>query len=168
MCRGVLIVSVQILVKLFDFLITIKNLKIKKLLNHNNFKNILYPTLVPLFRYFRTVKYLSLFWPSKLFTVAPVCANDREELLGALKHETLQLKCEVEASPPAESFHWTFNSSGEQTELTSQLQTTESGWSRLNYTPSSDLDYGTISCWARNVIGQQKAPCVFQIVAAGA
>jgi len=77
------------------------------------------------------------------------------------------LKCEVEASPPAESFHWTFNSSGEQTELTSQLQTTESGWSRLNYTPTSDLDYGTISCWARNVIGQQKTPCVFQIVAAG-
>ncbi|XP_070493801.1 neural cell adhesion molecule 2 [Chironomus tepperi] len=98
---------------------------------------------------------------------SPVCANDREELLGALKHETLQLKCEVEASPPAESFHWTFNSSGEQTELTSQLQTTESGWSRLNYTPTSDLDYGTISCWARNVIGQQKTPCVFQIVAAG-
>jgi hypothetical protein len=100
--------------------------------------------------------------------VAPICANDREELLGALKHETLQLKCEVEASPPAESFHWTFNSSGEQTELTAQLQTTESGWSRLNYTPTSDLDYGTISCWARNVIGQQKSPCVFQIVAAGA
>jgi hypothetical protein len=87
--------------------------------------------------------------------------------LGALKHETLQLKCEVESSPPAEAFHWTFNSSGEQTELTSQLQTTESGWSRLNYTPTSDLDYGTISCWARNVIGSQKTPCVFQIVAAG-
>lgn len=79
----------------------------------------------------------------------------------------LQLKCEVESSPPAEAFHWTFNSSGEQTELTSQLQTTESGWSRLNYTPTSDLDYGTISCWARNVIGTQKTPCVFQIVAAG-
>lgn len=101
------------------------------------------------------------------YTVAPVCANEREELMGALKHETLQLKCEVESSPPAEAFHWTFNSSGEQTELTSQLQTTESGWSRLNYTPTSDLDYGTISCWARNVIGTQKTPCVFQIVAAG-
>jgi hypothetical protein len=96
-----------------------------------------------------------------------VCGSDREELLGALKHETLQLKCEVESSPPAESFHWTFNSSGEQTELTSQLHTSETGWSRLNYTPTSDLDYGTISCWAKNVIGVQKSPCVFQIVAAG-
>jgi len=101
-------------------------------------------------------------------TVAPVCANDREELLGALKHETLHLKCEVDSSPPAEAFHWTFNSSGEQTELTSQLQTSsETGWSRLNYTPTSDLDYGTISCWAKNAIGSQKTPCVFQIVAAG-
>jgi len=39
--------------------------------------------------------------------------------------------------------------------------------SRLNYTPSTDLDYGTISCWAKNSIGTQKSPCVFQIVAAG-
>lgn len=108
-----------------------------------------------------------ILYPISLCIVAPVCANEREELLGALKHEMLQLKCEVESSPPAEAFHWTFNSSGEQTELTSQLQTTESGWSRLNYTPTSDLDYGTISCWARNVIGTQKTPCVFQIVAAG-
>lgn len=102
-----------------------------------------------------------------LQTVAPVCMSDREELLGALKHETLHLKCEVESSPPAEIFQWTFNSSGEQTELNSQLQTTDTGWSRLNYTPTSDLDYGTISCWAKNAIGVQKAPCVFQIVAAG-
>lgn len=43
----------------------------------------------------------------------------------------------------------------------------QTGLSRLNYTPASDLDYGTISCWARNSIDSQKAPCVFQIVAAG-
>ncbi|XP_062702027.1 hemicentin-1 [Aedes albopictus] len=98
---------------------------------------------------------------------APVCATDREELLGALKHETLQLKCEVDASPPAESFHWTFNSSGEQTELPARLHSSETGLSRLNYTPTSDLDYGTISCWGRNAIGVQKTPCVFQVVAAG-
>lgn len=63
--------------------------------------------------------------PSTHFTDAPICATDREELLGALKHETLQLKCEVDASPAAESFHWTFNSSGEQTELPSRLHSSE-------------------------------------------
>lgn len=43
----------------------------------------------------------------------------------------------------------------------------QTGYSRLNYTPTSDLDYGTISCWGRNAIGVQKSPCIFQIVAAG-
>ncbi|XP_059613324.1 neural cell adhesion molecule 2 isoform X1 [Phlebotomus argentipes] len=98
---------------------------------------------------------------------APICAVEHEEVLGALKHETLTLKCEVDASPPAESFHWTFNSSGEQTELPSRLHSSETGLSRLNYTPTSDLDYGTISCWGRNAIGLQKTPCIFQIIAAG-
>lgn len=56
---------------------------------------------------------------------APVCASTHEELLGALKHETLTLKCEVDASPPADSFHWTFNSSGEPTDLSAKLQSSE-------------------------------------------
>lgn len=43
----------------------------------------------------------------------------------------------------------------------------QTGISRLNYTPTSDLDYGTLSCWGRNAIGFQKSPCVFQVVAAG-
>ncbi|XP_067617196.1 uncharacterized protein side-IV isoform X2 [Eurosta solidaginis] len=98
---------------------------------------------------------------------APICSTDHEELLGALKHETLMLKCEVDSSPPSEAFTWTFNSSGEQTELPARLHSTETGMSRLNYTPTTDLDYGTISCWGRNSIGMQKSPCIFQIVAAG-
>ncbi|XP_055902155.1 protein turtle homolog A-like [Eupeodes corollae] len=98
---------------------------------------------------------------------APICSMEHEELLGALKHETLMLKCEVDASPPADSYHWTFNSSGEQTELPARLHSTETGYSRLNYTPTTDLDYGAISCWGRNSIGVQKTPCIFQIVAAG-
>lgn len=102
-----------------------------------------------------------------IFAVAPVCSSDIEELLGALKHETLELKCAVKSSPPADSFHWTFNSSGEQKDLPSPVDTSENGLSRLNYTPVSDLEYGTISCWGRNSIGVQKSPCIFQIVAAG-
>lgn len=56
---------------------------------------------------------------------APVCSTFQNELLGALKHEMVSLKCEVDASPPAESYHWTFNSSGEQIELSSRLHSTE-------------------------------------------
>lgn len=134
---------------------------------------------------------------------APVCSKTQDELLGALKHETLTLKCEVDASPPADTFQWTFNSSGEPTEIPARLHSSEvwtratnisfknecftceqnekhdhlfcisfllsmqTGYSRLNYTPTSDLEYGTISCFGRNEIGIQKSPCIFQIVAAG-
>jgi hypothetical protein len=30
-----------------------------------------------------------------------------------------------------------------------------------------ELDFGTILCWADNVVGQQKEPCVFHLIAAG-
>lgn len=29
------------------------------------------------------------------------------------------------------------------------------------------MDFGTILCWASNVVGQQKEPCVFHLIAAG-
>lgn len=64
-------------------------------------------------------------WVFVAISDAPICAIDHDELLGALKHETLTLKCEVDASPPADTFHWTFNSSGEQTELPARLHSSE-------------------------------------------
>lgn len=63
---------------------------------------------------------------------APICSTIHEELLGALKHETLTLKCEVDASPPADSFHWTFNSSGEPTDLPARLHSSEV-WTRNRF-----------------------------------
>ncbi|KAG4071003.1 hypothetical protein HA402_001440 [Bradysia odoriphaga] len=48
-----------------------------------------------------------------------------------------------------------------------EMYVNNTGFSRLNYTPTTDLDYGTISCWGRNAIGVQKMPCIFQVVAAG-
>ena len=37
----------------------------------------------------------------------------------------------------------------------------------VNYTPATDLDYGTLLCSAKNSIGWQSVPCVFHIVPAG-
>lgn len=83
-------------------------------------------------------KYLNyLFGPPD----APICAIDHEELLGALKHETLPLKCEVDASPPADSFHWTFNSSGEQTELPARLHSSEVRFAKLHSIHQLNLNY---------------------------
>ncbi|XP_022903611.1 neural cell adhesion molecule 2 isoform X2 [Onthophagus taurus] len=98
---------------------------------------------------------------------APVCIQEKDELYGALKQETVTLKCQVDANPALVTFHWTFNNSGDLTEVPVSRFTNELSTSRLNYTPVSEMDYGTLSCWGRNEVGQQKAPCVFQVVAAG-
>ncbi|ERL85567.1 hypothetical protein D910_02986, partial [Dendroctonus ponderosae] len=98
---------------------------------------------------------------------APVCIQEREEVYGALKQETVTLRCRVDANPPVAAFHWTFNNSGDQTDVSSEKYTNEVTSSRLNYTPNNDLDYGTLLCYGENEIGKQKEPCVFQVVIAG-
>lgn len=119
-------------------------------------------------------------------TVAPVCKhvlnsaggwryqnatppplNVPEEVHGALKHETIGLVCEVEANPTTVTFHWTFNSSGDLADIPSAKYTNEGTSSKLNYTPSSDMDYGTLGCWASNAVGPSKQPCLYQVIAAG-
>lgn len=37
----------------------------------------------------------------------------------------------------------------------------------LRYTPVTDQDFGTLSCWGVNEVGMQQNPCLFQVVLAG-
>lgn len=60
-----------------------------------------------------------------LFADAPVCIQEREEVYGALKQETVTLRCRVDANPPVAAFHWTFNNSGDQTDVPSEKYTNE-------------------------------------------
>ncbi|XP_015440009.1 PREDICTED: hemicentin-2-like [Dufourea novaeangliae] len=108
---------------------------------------------------------------------APICKDGSStQVVGALKHETISLVCGVQSKPPPTTFHWTFNNSGELMSVPSNrftqvkpLTRITSHWhgSRLNYTPENDMDYGTVACWAKNRIGVQKTPCLFQIIVAG-
>lgn len=93
--------------------------------------------------------------------------NVPEEVHAALKYETISLVCEVEASPTTVTFHWTFNSSGDLIDVPSDKYTSEGTISRFNYTPSTDMDYGILGCWASNAVGQSKQPCLYQVIAAG-
>ncbi len=34
--------------------------------------------------------------------------------------------------------------------------------------PRTELDYGSLLCWATNSVGRQRDPCVFHLVPAGA
>ncbi|XP_047355257.1 nephrin-like isoform X1 [Vespa velutina] len=100
---------------------------------------------------------------------APVCKDDRIIVVGASRGESLDIACRVEADPPAHNFRWKFNNSGETLEVAPGRFSMEksSGVSVLKYTPSTELDYGTLSCWADNLVGTQARPCLFQLVAAG-
>lgn len=112
-----------------------------------------------------------------VFSDAPICKDGSStQVVGALKHETISLVCGVQSKPPPTTFRWTFNNSGELMNMPStryaqvkplSLITTHWHGSRLNYTPENDMDYGTVACWARNRIGMQKTPCLFQIIVAG-
>ncbi|KAK0090772.1 hypothetical protein PV325_003792 [Microctonus aethiopoides] len=103
---------------------------------------------------------------------APVCKEDRIVVVGASRGESLNISCRVEADPPVHNFRWKFNNSGETLEVSPQRFTVPmpgdaNGISVLKYTPATELDYGTLSCWADNEVGSQAKPCLFQIVAAG-
>ncbi|CAD1479048.1 unnamed protein product, partial [Heterotrigona itama] len=116
----------------------------------------------------------------------PVCKEGRSEVVvGALKQETVSLVCSVESHPAPLIFHWTFNNSGELVEVPhsryshmvaavgtpsvaeSLKEYPQFHGSRLNYTPATEMDYGTVACWASNQVGKQRTPCLFQVIAAG-
>ncbi|XP_055381972.1 uncharacterized protein LOC129612415 [Condylostylus longicornis] len=99
---------------------------------------------------------------------APICKHmDRVILIGASKDETVEVSCEIQADPPPRSFRWKFNNSGETLDVGSERFSTNGSRSILKYTPVTDQDYGTLSCWAINEVGTQRQPCMFQVVLAG-
>ncbi|KAF5272524.1 hypothetical protein FQA39_LY07848 [Lamprigera yunnana] len=100
---------------------------------------------------------------------SPTCRFDRIVVVGASRGESVDIPCEIEADPPAKAYKWKFNNSGETLEVASErfTKTSNGTTSVLRYTPVSELDYGSLSCWAINAVGHQLQPCVFQVVAAG-
>ncbi|XP_072930220.1 neural cell adhesion molecule 1-A-like [Epargyreus clarus] len=98
---------------------------------------------------------------------APICSTSHDgQVYGAMKQEIILLHCVVDSNPPPSTFLWTFNSSGEYTELPPSSYTSTGYTSTLRYTPSSDVDFGSISCLAINVVGRQEIPCLYRLVAA--
>jgi hypothetical protein len=83
------------------------------------------------------------------------------------KQEKANISCEVEANPPDVRFRWTFNNSAESLNVDAAHIARVGTSSVVSYTPMTELDYGTLLCWASNRIGQQRVPCVFHIIAAG-
>ncbi|XP_049820104.1 neural cell adhesion molecule 2, partial [Aethina tumida] len=100
---------------------------------------------------------------------APTCKYERVVVVGASRGESVDIVCEIESDPPARSYRWKFNNSGETLDVAAEryAKTSNGTVSVLRYTPVTELDYGSLSCWAQNAVGHQITPCVFQVVAAG-
>lgn len=47
------------------------------------------------------------------------------------------------------------------------LYTVYGNSSTLRYTPTTDMDFGTVLCSATNAVGRQEAPCLYKLIAAG-
>ena len=83
------------------------------------------------------------------------------------KQEKANISCQVDANPPEVQFRWTFNNSAESIDVAASHIARSGTSSIVSYTPMTELDYGTLLCWATNRIGHQQVPCVYHIIPAG-
>lgn len=101
--------------------------------------------------------------------VAPRCKAPYESRnIAVMLHDTVKLRCEVEAEPSdTVRFSWTFNETrGDVLPIQNSRPRNYELTSVLEYTPTTQGDYGTLGCWASNSVGRQKTPCLFHIVPA--
>lgn len=97
---------------------------------------------------------------------APVCKSGERLVYAARPSKLLHVACEVQAQPSTVSFRWRFNNSAHQS-VRLDTYSWEGTRSVARYVARSQQDYGTLLCWARNQVGDQRQPCVFVIVPAG-
>nr|XP_023021733.1 hemicentin-1 [Leptinotarsa decemlineata] len=105
------------------------------------------------------------FFLNVLYT--PVCKPNQTRIYGVAKQERAQIVCQVEANPSDIQFKWTFNNSADSVDVAQNYVMRSGTSSIVSYTPLTELDYGTLLCYASNRIGTQKVPCVYHIIAAG-
>ncbi|CAH2063137.1 unnamed protein product, partial [Iphiclides podalirius] len=98
----------------------------------------------------------------------PVCRRRQIKMIGAALQESSSVECEVDAFPLPDTFEWTLNNSFGSIAVDPDRFTIDAnaGKSILTYIPVSEIDYGTLSCRATNLAGQQVSPCVYTLLPA--
>lgn len=114
--------------------------------------------------FFYSSKMVNLIFNS---TDEPVCKQSQQRIYGALRNEQVLVSCTVDANPQAQYFTWAFNNSGTAPRPLTSYSIQDGSTSVARYTPTSELEYGTLLCWARNEQGSQRTPCTFHVVKAG-
>lgn len=100
------------------------------------------------------------------FLDSPVCKETDITIIGASLDEAVKVHCDVSADPSDVTFQWQMNNSGESFDVQPQRFNASATGDQLTYRPTSQKEYGTLTCWATNSIGRQAEPCVFQVVPA--
>ncbi|XP_071034617.1 kin of IRRE-like protein 1 isoform X2 [Parasteatoda tepidariorum] len=96
---------------------------------------------------------------------SPICRAGQKIVYGVAKEEPAKIECSVDAEPSEVSFRWNFNNSVEQHDI---LSFTSSGPTSIaTYIPRSLKDFGKLYCWAKNKVGDQQVPCIFNVIPAG-
>ena len=104
--------------------------------------------------------YLNVMYP-------PTCRPNQARVHGVAKKEMARVTCSVDANPTDVQFRWSFNNSAEVSQVDREHISRQGLVSHVTYTPVSEMDYGSLLCYASNKIGSQTVPCVFHIIAAG-
>ncbi|GAB0089381.1 hypothetical protein DMENIID0001_039090 [Sergentomyia squamirostris] len=98
--------------------------------------------LLPLFTYISrpsTAGSTDLCFNFGLCHDTPICATDKILIVGAGKDENVEIVCDIHADPPARTFRWKFNNSGETLDVGSGRYSSINGTrSILHYTPVTD------------------------------
>lgn len=96
-----------------------------------------------------------------------MCRPGQQKVLGVARYEFARVLCEVEANPPNVTFYWRFNNTSETIDIPQSHVVHDKLRSVASYAPMTELDYGSLLCWAKNSRGMQVEPCVFHVVPAG-
>ncbi|XP_071541503.1 uncharacterized protein [Panulirus ornatus] len=96
----------------------------------------------------------------------PVCVDEQKWTYGSGRSQQVNVSCEVDAYPEAQTFRWAFNTSTEMVHIPKNRTYFDHNRSVMAYTPRTHHDFGTLLCWAVNEVGSQPQPCVFLIVPA--
>ncbi|XKL66508.1 hypothetical protein PGB90_009928 [Kerria lacca] len=97
----------------------------------------------------------------------PICSNTETSILGASLDEIVHIKCSVIADPSVLTFKWIFNNSAQSLIVPKERYVViNSTTSKLEYKLTSNRDFGTLMCLAKNIIGEQTKPCTFYVIKA--
>ena len=113
-----------------------------------------------------------------LFSDAPYCKPEKVQVFGVARDETVRISCSVFSDPPTDThFEWRFNATSVAMQRGSAIVDMPRDRFRspplnptvsiVEYVPKTEMDYGSLLCWATNSVGRQREPCVFHLVPAG-